>query len=52
MINKALLLLVISIAACGMANAGLLQVSAPGQFSSFDTAALLVTPSLHHWRDL
>jgi len=45
MMKKILLLLVISIAACGMASAEPLLVTASGQFSSVDFPGALVTPN-------
>jgi hypothetical protein len=45
MMKKPLLLLVISMAACGMASADVLDVSVSGQFSSADIAGPLVAPN-------
>ena len=45
MMKKPLLLLVVSMAACGMASADVLDVSVSGQFSSSDIAGALVAPN-------
>jgi hypothetical protein len=45
MMRKPLLLLILSIAACGMGSAAPLLVSASGQFSSTDTPDSLVSPN-------
>jgi hypothetical protein len=45
MMRKPLLLLILSIAACGMASAATLLISASGQFSNTDVADPLVAPN-------
>jgi len=45
MMKQPLLILVISIAFCGMASADVLDVSVSGQFSNSDVADALVTPN-------
>jgi hypothetical protein len=45
MMKQPLLLLVLSLAVCGMASAGPLVVSASGQFASSDSAGPLVAPN-------
>jgi hypothetical protein len=44
MMRKPLLLLILSLAACGMGSAATLLISASGQFSNTDVADPLVTP--------